>query len=220
MVSGWHCCIPYCIRIKPNLSLWFSAACAAVIVHRNQFCLYQQNKSCESKVKFRQASNCCKRVLEAAKLVYATKTKESITSQKLGSWDFWRIANSVLNKGKSAIPPLFNGPEVLSSASDKAKLFAENFSKNSNLDDSDISLPVFPSRTNLKLHNTSVTPKMIKKVITNLDLSKASGPDCIPLVVLKNCEPELSFILAELFSKCLKESCFPDCWKVSLVVAV
>ena len=52
---------------------------------------------------------------------------------------------------------LFNGPEVLSSASDKAKLFAENFSKNSNLDDSGISLPVFPSRTNLKLHNISVT---------------------------------------------------------------
>ena len=83
-----------------------------------------------------------------------------------------------------------------------------------------ISLPVFPSRTNLRLHNISVTPKVVKKVITNLDLSKASGPDCIPLVVLKNCEPELSFILAELFSKCLKESCFPDCWKVSLVVAV
>ena len=54
----------------------------------------------------------------------------------------------------------------------------------------------------------------------NLDSSKASGPDCISVVVLKNCEPELSYILAELFNKCLKESCFPDCWKVSLVVPV
>ena len=109
------------------------------------------------------------------------------------------------------MPPLFNDPEVLSSASDKAKLFPENFSKNSNLDDSGISLPVFPSRTNLKLHNISVTPKMVKKVIMNLDLSKASGPDCIPVVVLKNCEPELSNVLAELFNKRLKESCFPYC---------
>ena len=54
----------------------------------------------------------------------------------------------------------------------------------------------------------------------NLDLSKASGPDCIPVVVLKNCEPELSYTLAELFNQCLKESCFPDCWKVSSVVHV
>ena len=61
---------------------------------------------------------------------------------------------------------------------------------------------------------------MVKKVIINLDLSKTSSPDCIPVVVLKNCEPELSYILAELFNKCLKESCFPDCWKVSSVVPV
>ena len=109
---------------------------------------------------------------------------------------------------------------MLSSASDKAKLFAEDFLKNSDLDDSGISLPVFHSRTILKLDNVSVTSKLIKKVIMNIDLSKASGPDCIPVVVLKNCEPELSYILAELFNKCLKESCFPDCWKVSLVVPV
>ena len=107
-----------------------------------------------------------------------------------------------------------------SAASDRGKLFAEKFFKISNLDNSGISLPVFPSRTNLKLLNISVTLKMVKKVISNLDLLKASDPDCIPLVVLKKCEPELSYILAELFNRCLKESCFPDCWKVSLVISV
>ena len=109
---------------------------------------------------------------------------------------------------------------MLPSASDNVKLFAENFSKNSNLDDSGISLPVFHPRTNLKLHNISVTPKMVRKVITNLDWSKASDPDSIPVVVLKNFQPELSYILAKLFNKCLKESCFPYCWKVSLVSLV
>ena len=131
-------------QVKPHSSPWFSTACAAAIFHRNQFLpLYQQNKSSESKVKFKQASNPCKRVLEAATLAYA------ITSQKLGSWDFWRIANNVLNKGKSAL-----------------------------------------------LH-------LIKQIIV------------LKKVVLKNCAPELSYILAELFNMCLKESCFPECWKVS-----
>ena len=99
------------------------------------------------------------------------------------------VVDTTFSKGKSAIPTLFNNPEVLSSASDKAK-------KNSNLDDSGISLPVFPSKTNLKLHNISVTPKMVTKVIANLDLSKSSGPDCIPVLVLKTCEPEVSYLLA------------------------
>ena len=59
-------------------------------------------------------------------------------------------------------------------------------------------------RTNLKLRNVSVSPKMFKKAIMNLDSSKATGPDCILVVVLKNCEPELSYILAELFNKSLE----------------
>ena len=48
-----------------------------------------------------------------------------------------------------------------------------------------VSLPVFPSRTNLKLH-IFITQKMVKKVITNLDSSKTSGLDCILVVILKN----------------------------------
>ena len=40
------------------------------------------------------------------------------------------------------------------------------------------------------------------------------------MVVLKKREPEVFYILAELFNKCLKESCFPDFWKVLSVVPV
>ena len=46
-----------------------SLICAACIIHN--FHLYQKDKSSESKVKFRQASNRCEKVLEAAKYAYA-----------------------------------------------------------------------------------------------------------------------------------------------------
>ena len=61
---------------------------------------------------------------------------------------------------------------------------------------------------------------LVVSIMNNLDSSKASGHDCIVVVALKNCEPELSYILGELFNMCLKESCFPDCWKVSLLIPV
>ena len=155
------------------------------------------------------------RFLELPNLPMLIKQKSPSLSE---AWLSGQVTNNVLNKGKSAIPPLLNGTEVLSFASDKAQLFAENFSKNSNLDNSGISLPVFFSRTNLKLHNISVTPNMVKNVRMNIDLSKAFGPDYIPVVFLKNCEPKLSNIPADFFSKYLKESCFPGCCNVSLVV--
>ena len=131
-------------QVKPHSSPWFSAACAVAIVHRNHFFrLYQQNKSSESKVKFKQASNRCRRALEAAKLAYANKTKESVTSQKLFHRDFWGIANSVLNEGKSAIPPLFNCQKARRTASDKATFFAKKISENSNLDSSELKIYQF-----------------------------------------------------------------------------
>ena len=159
-------------QVKPHSSPWFSAACAAAIVHRNHFfCLYQQNNQKKPSL----PRNLAHRTFHELLIVFSTRV---------------------------------NLLYLLYSTAQRCCLLLL------------ITLHVFTSRTNLKLHNISVTPKMVKKVITNLDSSKASGPDCIPVAVIKNCEPELSYILAELFSICLKESCCPYCWKVSSVVPV
>ena len=74
--------IPHCKnQVKPHSPPWFSAACASAIVHRNHFfCLYQQNKSSESKVKFRKASNYCKKVLEATWLIQTILIKQKSPS--------------------------------------------------------------------------------------------------------------------------------------------
>ena len=63
-------------QVKPDLSPWFSAACAGAIVYRNYFFrMYQKDKSSDSKAKFIQDRNRCKRVLEAARIAYTNKTK-------------------------------------------------------------------------------------------------------------------------------------------------
>ena len=74
-----------------------------------------------------------------------------------------------------------------------------------------VTLTVLPFLHLFLSSDDSICSTMVRKVITNLDSSKTSDPVCIPVVVLKNCEPELSYILAELFNMCLKDSCFPDC---------
>ena len=87
-------------EVRPHSPPWFSAACVAAIACAITL-LICTTKSSESKVKFRHASNCCKRVFVAAKLAYANRTKETITSKKLGSRDlcgeviifFWTKVN-------------------------------------------------------------------------------------------------------------------------------
>ena len=104
----------------------------------------------------------------------------------------------------------------MSSTSDKAKFFDEKFPKSSSLYDSGISLLSFPSIANLKLHNTPVTPKLIKKIKT--ELWKLFGPDCMLMVVLNSFKPEPLYILADLFNMCLDDFFSPTFWKVLSVI--
>ena len=121
-----------------------------------------------------------KTLLKLQNLHMLIKQKSPSLTKNLALWTFGELHIVFSTKGNLLYLLYFNGP---------AKFFVENFSKNSSIDDSGISLSVFPSRTNMKLHNISVTPKMVIKIITVFGLSKVSGPDCIPVVVLMKCEP-------------------------------
>ena len=79
-----------------------------------------------------------------------------------------------------------------------------------------IQVPLF-----LLSHLQSTSPMVIKKVITDFDFSKASSTHWIPVVVLKNCGPDLSNISADLFIMCLKVSFFfLGYWKILFVLPV
>ena len=85
---------------------------------------------------------------------------------------------------------LFNASEVLFSESVLAKLVTETCSDNSTLDYSGGSPFTFPLKTNLKLHHTPVTPKMIMKTISGLYFFKVCNSDCLSVEVPKNCNSE------------------------------
>lgn len=73
---------------------------------------------------------------------------------------------------------------------------------------------MFPSKTILYLYNVLGIPNLVNRVVTSLDTSNVSGPDCSPLLVLKY-GPKIWYILADLFKMYQKEFCFPDYWKIS-----
>ena len=122
------CYIPHRkFQLKPHSSPWFTT-CVVAIAHRNHyFHQYHQNVTHENKKLFCDSRNHCKRVLKDARSNNAETTRCSAASQLIVAHDFWMICNSVLNRGKSTRPLLFNGPEVLSTSTDKANFFAGNF---------------------------------------------------------------------------------------------
>ena len=150
--------------MKPHSSSWSSATCAAAIVHSSNhfFRLYQQYKLFESKLKLRQVSNHWKRVLEAAKPAYGNKI----------TWLLSLLEIAIVFSAKVHLVHLFCSTVLRFCL---LRLLEQNYM-----------LKIFQrtliwwlrylftcfSITNLKLYHIYVTPKMIKKVMSNLDLSK------------------------------------------------
>lgn len=60
----------------------------------------------------------------------------------------------------------------------------------------------------------------MRKTLRNLDVNKASGPDGIPAIVLKNCAPELTPVLTRLFRLSMSTGKVPESWKVANVQPV
>ena len=78
-------------------------------------------------------------------------------------YDFWLIANDILNKVKSAVLSLFNDLRLLPLVSVKGQLFTEIISENSN---HDVARSSLPASSSLKRHDILVTHKMVRDVIT------------------------------------------------------
>ena len=199
-IPHWKC------QVKPHSSPWFSAACATAIVYRNHFFV------------------CTKRI-------NLLNPKESSSMLVIVVKGFLKLTNLhmlIKQKNPSLLRNLalgtFGELQIVFSAKVNLLCLLHLIKENGLLENflRTQTLIIFISLYLLSLleliWNCIIFTN--KKVITNLDSSKASGPDCIPVVVLKNYEHELSYILSELFNKCLKESCFPDCWRVSSVVPV
>ena len=74
--------------------------------------------------------------------------REKVEMQKLGSKEFWKITNRILNRGKSPIPTLINGLEVLTSSKGKASLSGNLLASYGNLDDGGSPLPEFSQQPN------------------------------------------------------------------------
>ena len=207
---------------KPHSQPWFTPECAAAIAHRNHFFhRYHRDRTVENLKLFKVARAKCRRTLQFAKDNYANYTANSIANQRLGSKDFWRIVNSVLKRNKSSLPSLSTGSDRMATTSaEKAELLCSTFAQNSSSEDDGRALPIFPKRSKSTLNIPSITVKQVRKIIAKLDSSKSSGPDGIPVVVLKECAPELAPVFTKVFNRCLLQGEFPKCWKSASVVPV
>jgi hypothetical protein len=81
----------------------------------------------------------------------------------------------------------------------------------------------FPETINVfnpNLSRLSVTEQEVEKALTQLNPTKAPGPDGIPTKILKDCAREIAPHLTKIFNASLEKGCLPKEWKDANVVPI
>ena len=143
------------------------------------------------------------------------------TNLKSGSKSWWWTAQKLMDKGgKSEIPVLKSEGQTFIAAEEKAECFASFFSDKSTIPEAENckAIPHLSQRTTSRCSKVVFWPKQVKKQLQKLDVNKASGPDGIPALVLRNAAAELASPLARLFQLCFNKGHMPAQWKVADVI--
>ena len=134
---------------------------------------------------------------------------------------YWKLVKGVYgNKQSVGIPSLIENGEQITDDAVKATLLNNYFTSQTIPPTSNTPLPPFTFRTNERLTSIDITPSIVQDILTDLNISKACGPDGINNKVLKECSYSLSFPLAIIFQKSIYVGYFPDSWKEAMVSAI
>ena len=207
---------------KKQSPRWFTKLCeSAVNAKTRAFNLWRTNPTKDNLTALRTARNSCKDIIHNAKRHFLNHIAEKLIECPSGSKSFWSLASRITNNFcGSTLPPLIdeNGL-IVTSSQEKANILASHFATNSNLDDIN-KMPPIISTAPCKMRPTVFMTRKTRTALRQLDASKSTGPDGIPVRVLKQCAPELAPILTKLFQRCYEVGYCPSQWKIAEVVPV
>lgn len=105
---------------------------------------------------------------------------------------------------------------------EKANIFNDYFCQQSQVDDDNIDLPVNYDNNDpyCNLDNIIISVQDVKDNLQILNTNKATGPDNLNPMLLKQASSELAYPLTKLFNLSLQSSTVPNQWKIANVTPV
>ena len=97
----------------------------------------------------------------------------------------------------------------------KAELLNHQFKSVFTIDDDSDHLPTMSHPKYPNIENITISIEGVEKLLDNINIHKASGPDKIPNIILKTCSNEISPALANIFQQSLDTGTLPNDWKNS-----
>ena len=221
-------CIPTkFVTVRNNDKPWFTSALRTEIRHRDRFRkIVLKSKTESSILRYKQQRNKVNNLKRNAK-ENSEKNLDTIIENVSNSKEYWKLMKMLIKSNKPSynLPPLNNivddiEANIVYDDNGKCDLFNKYFSCISGIDDENVLLLDFESRTGSSISDILCTEEEIFDVITNLAVNKASGPDIISHKMLQVSPEEIAVPLPIMFSKSLEQCKYPKLWKKANVIPI
>ena len=171
------------VTVRNNDKPWFTSALRTEIRRRDRFRkIVLKSKTESSILRYKQQRNKVNNLKRNAKENSEKNLDNIILENVSNSNEYWKLMKMLIKSIKPSynLPPLENiVDDIVYDDNGKCDLFYKYFSCISGIDDANVLLPDFESRTGSSISDIFCTKEEIVDVITNLAVNKASGPDII-----------------------------------------
>ena len=162
-----------------------------------------------------------------------TKYKQhKSTTQKQVRQAHWNYVNAILNESLEhgnnkpfwkyikarrndniGVAAIKNNGILYHDSKTKAELLNHQFMSVFTMDDDTDHLPTMSHPKYPNIENITISIEGVEKLLDNINIHKASGPDKIPNIILKTCSKEISPALAKIFQQSLDTGTLPTDWR-------
>jgi hypothetical protein len=211
---------------------WFDKNCLATSTAATvAFRKWKKHKSGAAHGRYQSALLASRAAVCAAKSNYTKLISDKLVQHTDCPKQWYRVMNEhVLQKGyKAPIPGLSKDGVDFTTDQEKAdilkKFFVSTFSPSSDaatMQRAAEESPPVPASSlpSSKFSSMRIRRRTVLRALHRLNVSKATGNDRVPALLLRTCAEVLAAPLAALFRLSLKHGYFPDVWKLADVIAL
>ena len=186
-------------------------------VLRRKARLYKRAKKTKNWARYRKCQRDSKRELRKAEWSYINnKINDGLKHNN--SKPFWKYVKAK-KEDNIGVSPLKSGNRLVTDGKGKAEKLIDQFQSVFTKDDGD-SIPPFPTRVKEHIPPLTINKKGVTKLLQNIKISKAAGPDGLPNRVLQECASEISPALTAIFQKSVDSGELPRDWRNANIAPV
>ena len=126
---------------------------------------------------------------------------------------FWKYIRARRNDN-IGVAAIKNNGILYYDSKTKAELFnLSQFKSVFTMDDDTDHLPTMSHPKYPNIENIAISIEGVEKLLDNINIHRASGPDKIPNIILKTCSKEISPALANIYQQSLDTGTLPNDWQ-------